>query len=166
MELMLTEIDSPIGPILMAETAAGVCGLFFGSERIQMKKCLEKRFGPVTFRDGDNSGASARLRRYLDGDLGALDAVTVDPGGTAFQRQVWSALREIPPGETRSYADLARAVGQASAARAVARANATNPVSIIVPCHRVVRTDGGIGGYGGGVQRKRWLLRHEGHALA
>jgi len=165
MELDLTEVESPIGEVIVAETVKGVCAVAFPGERTRMKALLEKRFGAVTFRKAEGRGA-ADVRRYFRGDVAALDAIRVDTGGTEFQEKVWIALRAIPAGETRSYAELARAVGRPTAVRAVARANATNPVPIIVPCHRVVRTDGGIGGYGGGVQRKRWLLRHEGLVLA
>ena len=103
-----------------------------------------------------------RLERYFAGDLGALASVRVDPGGTVFQRRVWSALRQLPPGRTASYGDLARAVGAAGAARAVGAANGSNPVAIVIPCHRVIGADGGLTGYAGGVERKQWLLRHEG----
>jgi len=89
----------------------------------------------------------------------------VDPGGTPFQRAVWAALRRIPPGTTCSYTDLARAVGAPTAVRAVGTANGANPVAVVIPCHRVVRSDGSLGGYGGGLDRKRWLLEHEKAAL-
>ena len=98
---------------------------------------------------------------YFDGDVDALDALRVDPAGTAFQRAVWKRLREIPAGSTISYGDLARRVGNPNASRAVGMANASNPITLIVPCHRVVRTGGAIGGYYYGVETKRWLLAHE-----
>jgi methylated-DNA-[protein]-cysteine S-methyltransferase len=103
-----------------------------------------------------------RLARYFDGDLAALDGIEVAPEGTPFQQRVWSELRALRPGETVSYAELARRVGSPRAVRAVGSANARNPVAIVVPCHRVVRSDGALGGYAGGVERKAWLLRHEG----
>ncbi|MGZ5430708.1 MAG: methylated-DNA--[protein]-cysteine S-methyltransferase, partial [Thermoanaerobaculia bacterium] len=105
-------------------------------------------------------------RRYLDGDLCALDVLEIDTDGTPFQEKVWSRLRKIPAGATLSYAQLARAVGKSSAVRAVAGANARNPVSVVVPCHRVIASDGKLAGYGGGIPRKRWLLAHEGAILA
>jgi methylated-DNA-[protein]-cysteine S-methyltransferase len=98
---------------------------------------------------------------YFGGELRALDAIEVDPGGSPFQREVWKALRTIGAGETRSYQELASAVGRPSASRAVARANATNPIPVVIPCHRVIHSDGSLAGYGGGIERKRWLLRHE-----
>ncbi|MCB1636104.1 MAG: methylated-DNA--[protein]-cysteine S-methyltransferase, partial [Xanthomonadales bacterium] len=91
----------------------------------------------------------------------ALDALPVRTAGTAFQREVWSALRQIPRGETRSYAQLATTIGRPSAVRAVAAANGANPISLIVPCHRVIGSDGSLTGYAGGLARKGWLLRHE-----
>jgi methylated-DNA-[protein]-cysteine S-methyltransferase len=165
MNLKLTEVDSPVGRIVVVESPDGVCALEFDAHRDRLEKTLRKRFGDAPVRQQGTTDTAARLRRYLGGRLDALDSIRVDTGGTPFQRQVWAALRAIPAGETRSYAEMARAVGRPSAVRAVARANATNPVSIIVPCHRVVRSDGGIGGYGGGVSRKRWLLKHEGCLL-
>ena len=116
--------------------------------------------------DAKGGQAGLALRRYLGGDLTALDAIDVDTQGTPFQEKVWSRLRKIPAGATWSYADLARAVGKPSAVRAVAGANASNPVSLVVPCHRVIAADGKLSGYGGGVPRKRWLLTHEGALLA
>jgi methylated-DNA-[protein]-cysteine S-methyltransferase len=127
------------------------------------------RVRDLSFDDGrppgepdDRSGLTARLRAYFDGDLDALADVDVDLRGTAFQRDVWTALRAIPPGETVSYRDIAEAVGRPDATRAVGNAVGSNPVAIVVPCHRVIRTSGGLGGFGGGLDRKRWLLAHEG----
>ena len=169
MNLKLTEVDSPVGRIVLVEGENGVCALEFDAHRERLEKTLgflRKRFGEVTVqRQTSPTQAAARVGRYLDGKLDALDAIRVDSGGTPFQQKVWTALRTIPPGETRTYAQIAAAIGRPSAVRAVARANATNPVSIIVPCHRVIRTGGGMGGYGGGVERKKWLLRHEGCVL-
>jgi len=105
---------------------------------------------------------AAALSAYFAGDLRAIDAVAVDPEGTPFQRRVWAALRTIPAGTTWSYAELARAVGQPTATRAVGAANGRNPIALVVPCHRVIASDGALGGYGGGLEMKRWLLRHEG----
>lgn len=103
---------------------------------------------------------------YFAGDVDALGHLRVEAPGTEFQRRVWRALRTIPAGSTTSYRDLAIAVGAPGASRAVGRANATNPVALIVPCHRVVRADGELGGYAGGVERKRWLLDLESRSKA
>ena len=111
----------------------------------------------------DPSGIFARLGAYFAGDLAAIADVPVRfDRGTSFQREVWNALREIPVGETISYAGLARRVGRPSAFRAVGSANGRNPIGIVVPCHRVIAADGTLGGYAGGLDRKRWLLAHEG----
>jgi methylated-DNA-[protein]-cysteine S-methyltransferase len=111
----------------------------------------------------DPAGILERLRRYFDGDVHAIDDVPVRfDRGTAFQHEVWTALRTIPVGETISYAELARRVGRPSAFRAVGSANGQNPVGVVVPCHRVIASDGTLGGYAGGLDRKRWLLAHEG----
>lgn len=124
---------------------------------------LAARFGTYELAEAhDLAGATTALRAYLAGDFGALDAVAVDPGGTPFQARVWAELRRIPPGTAISYGELARRVGQPTASRAVGHANGQNPVAIIVPCHRVIGADLTLTGYGGGLDRKRWLLTHEG----
>jgi len=107
------------------------------------------------------SGVRDRLTAYFDGDVDALDDIDVAPEGTLFKQLVWKALREIRAGETISYGALAARVGAPGAARAVGTANATNPICLIIPCHRVIRAGGELGGYGFGVDRKRWLLAHE-----
>ena len=104
---------------------------------------------------------SAALEAFFAGRLQAIDAVAVHTGGTAFQRRVWAALRAIPAGTTTTYGRLAAALGQPTASRAVGLANGANPVVIVVPCHRVIGADGTLTGYGGGIERKRWLLDHE-----
>lgn len=115
----------------------------------------------------DDSVVGRALRRYFDGDLQALDDVEVRfDEGTPFQHEVWHALRTIPVGETISYAELARRVGRPTGFRAVGGANGRNPIAVVVPCHRVIAADGGLGGYSGGLDHKRWLLAHESAALA
>ena len=108
------------------------------------------------------SAASHSLRAYFDGDTGCLATLAVATNGTAFQRMVWDALRQIPPGQTVSYGALAVRIGRPGAMRAVGLANGANPVSIVVPCHRVIGANGTLTGFGGGLERKRWLLAHEG----
>jgi methylated-DNA-[protein]-cysteine S-methyltransferase len=107
-------------------------------------------------------GTRAALEAYFAGDLEQLDGIECHTGGTSFQRAVWAALRAIPPGRTMSYGALAATLGIPRAVRAVGRANGANPISIVVPCHRVIGADGSLSGYGGGLERKRWLLAHEG----
>jgi methylated-DNA-[protein]-cysteine S-methyltransferase len=104
---------------------------------------------------------SSGLRAYFDGDLSALDRLLVVSQGTKFQHAVWEALREIPCGETRSYSEIAKQIGRPRAVRAVGFANGSNPVAVVVPCHRVIGSNGSLTGYGGGLERKRWLLAHE-----
>jgi methylated-DNA-[protein]-cysteine S-methyltransferase len=115
----------------------------------------------------DSGNTFDAVASYFAGDVDALDAIAVEPeAGTAFQRDVWKRLREIPAGTTISYAELARRVGRPSATRAVGMANAANPIALIVPCHRVVRSGGALGGYAFGLDYKRWLLDHESNVLA
>jgi methylated-DNA-[protein]-cysteine S-methyltransferase len=110
--------------------------------------------------------APTRIRKaltaYFDGTLNALDDLPTQVGGTEFQRAVWTALRTIPVGETRSYLDIAKAIGNPKGVRAIGLANGANPIGIVVPCHRVIGTNGSMTGYGGGLERKQWLLKHEG----
>ena len=113
----------------------------------------------------DAAGAASRLARYFAGELTALDEQPVRMLGTEFQCGVWTALRGIPAGETRSYGALASAIRKPDAVRAVAAANGANPVAVFVPCHRVIAADGTLWGYGGGLPMKQWLLRHEGAAF-
>lgn len=127
-----------------------------------MLRLLKRHYREVSLNEGR---APERVRRalelYFAGELKALDAIEVRTGGTAFQRSVWTALRSIPVGETRSYGQLASAIGSPSAVRAVGLANGANPVGLIVPCHRVIGANGALTGYAGGLERKRWLLAHE-----
>ena len=151
-------IPSPLGPLTLRGTARGLTGVFM----------VEHRHGPAD-RAGWTEDARAfvqvtrQLAEYFAGQRTAFD-LPVDEtgvGGTEFQRRVWRALRDVPHGQTISYGELARRVGQPAAVRAVGLANGRNPLSIIVPCHRVIGADGALTGYGGGLDRKRWLLAHE-----
>ena len=108
------------------------------------------------------SDARRRLEAYFAGDLHAIDAIRVEADGTPFQREVWAALRTIPVGQTMSYGELAARLERCKAVRAVGLANGANPIAIVVPCHRVIGADGSLTGYGGGLERKQWLLAHEG----
>ena len=164
MDLHIADVPSPIGTIrVVAQPNRAVCLIDFATNWETSRRLLEKRFGRITLRkDASLFGHVARLKRYLAGDVRALDRVKVDPGGTAFQQKVWTALRKVPAGKTISYGELAERIGRAGAARAVGAANRTNPVPIVIPCHRVVGADGSLTGYAGGLHRKKWLLRHEG----
>jgi len=162
MELATDEIRSPIGTIVVVTGERGLCALDFDDCRERMTRLLRRHHGEVTLEKRRNPrGVSTRVRAYLEGRLDALDDITVDAGGTDFQRTVWAALREIPCGARVSYADIAGAIGKPKAARAVGAANGQNPVALVVPCHRVVAADGKLAGYAGGMKRKEWLLEHE-----
>jgi methylated-DNA-[protein]-cysteine S-methyltransferase len=140
--------------------------LDFGDRVDGIQKHLTARYGEARLLPRrDPFGISGRIAAYLAGDFDALTAIEVDPGGTPFQREVWTALRRIPAGRTIAYGDMARAIGRPAAHRAVGTANGSNRVSIVIPCHRMVGGDGALTGYGGGVERKRWLLQHEGASV-
>ncbi len=165
MKLDIGTIPSPLGTILLASDPAtrAVCALDFEDCEPRMQQLLARRFGECELVPTlDPGGHAESLRAYLAGDLDALAELPVDTGGTAFQREVWRELRRIPAGQTRSYAEIARAIGRPTATRAVGAANGRNPVALIIPCHRVIGADGALTGYAGGIERKRWLLRHEG----
>jgi methylated-DNA-[protein]-cysteine S-methyltransferase len=159
-------VKSPIGEILVACNGDALCALEFADAEKRMRAWLRRRFGDFeAVEAADPGGVCKRLGAYLLGDLNALDDIVVDDGGTAFQRKVWKGLRRIAAGKIVSYQALAQRLGMPNSVRAVARANALNPISIVVPCHRVIGSDGSLTGYGGGLQRKRWLLEHEGAVL-
>lgn len=170
--LLLARVPAPepIGPVLLAATDDGVLvALDFGAPEDRMLALLRSRFGPddVQFTDADDPcGLASAVRAYFDGDVAALDRVPADGGGTPFQRLVWAALREIPAGETRSYGQVAARLGRPGASRAVGMANSQNPINLAVPCHRVIGSTGMLTGYGGGIERKQWLLAHEGGTVA
>jgi AraC family transcriptional regulator, regulatory protein of adaptative response / methylated-DNA-[protein]-cysteine methyltransferase len=152
-------LDTPLGQMLVAATPKGICRLTFDED----EAALLRRFPNAKILPAD--GAMASL---IGGVLQAIEVpsampdLPIDVAGTAFQEAVWNELRKIPAGETRSYADIAAAVGQPNATRAVGTANGSNPVAVLVPCHRVIRSDGTLGGYAGGLDRKRKLLAAEG----
>ena len=162
MKLTVSRLETSLGAVTLVSTPAGLAGLAFENRLDNLWRFLESRFGSI---ESDTGGppdpAAAELRAYFEGAIGALERIRTDAGGTEFQRRVWTALRRIPGGCTASYSELARSIGQPTGFRAVATANATNPVAIVIPCHRVIHADGSISGYGGGVDRKKWLLCHE-----
>jgi methylated-DNA-[protein]-cysteine S-methyltransferase len=165
-KLLLGRVKSPIGTILVVCKGETLCALEFADSKDRMMAALRARHGDFTLVDAaDPASVCTRIGAYLRGELDALDEIAVDGGGTEFQRKVWVALRRIAPGEVVSYGALAQRMGIPTSVRAVARANALNPVSIVVPCHRVIGSDGSLTGYGGGLPRKRWLLEHEGVVL-
>ena len=157
------EEDHVIGPIHMVADGEALLAIEFGDAGHRLVPMLRTRYGvDISLEPVDDlHDIAAAIRAYLEGDLHVIDTVAVDGGGTEFQRQAWDALRAIPPGETRTYGQVAALLGRPGAARAVGMANALNPVSLIVPCHRLVGSNGALTGYGGGIARKRWLLEHE-----
>jgi methylated-DNA-[protein]-cysteine S-methyltransferase len=160
-ELTVAEVPSPLGPLHVVVGERGVCALVFHDRWEEERRALARRVGDHVLRPGGGGAPADALAAYLRGDLGALTDLPLDPDGTDFQRRVWEALRRVPPGATTSYGELARAVGSPAAVRAVGAANAKNPIPILIPCHRVVGSDGSLTGYSGGLDRKRWLLSHE-----
>jgi AraC family transcriptional regulator, regulatory protein of adaptative response / methylated-DNA-[protein]-cysteine methyltransferase len=162
--IRLAWLDSPLGPLIAGATDAGICLLEFTDRRMLERQLvsLRRRFkaGFAPARHRHLTTLRTELAEYFSGTRQAF-SVPVDTRGTAFEARVWRALTEIPYGETRSYADIARLVGSPAAVRAVGRANGMNAVAIVVPCHRVVNKSGALGGYGGGLWRKRRLLHLE-----
>jgi methylated-DNA-[protein]-cysteine S-methyltransferase len=156
-------INSPIGKLTLVARGEALVAVAFEGEEKEAQRWLRRRFGETEIKDHpDPAGAASALRAYFAGKLPALDRVKVDTGGTEFQRAVWSELRRIPAGGTISYAELAARLGRPTAVRAVGAANGSNPVPVVLPCHRVIAADGTLCGYGGGLPRKQWLLAHEG----
>jgi O-6-methylguanine DNA methyltransferase len=165
--LTLGRMTSPLGMILVVSDSEGaVRALDFPDFLPRMKTLLTRHWGAVSLFDGGvPPAAKAALEAYFSRDPTALDHLPVKTRGTAFQESIWAALRQIPFGETRSYGQLAEAVGNPKAVRAAGLANGRNPVALIVPCHRVIGANGSLTGYAGGLERKRWLLQHEGVAV-
>ena len=163
MRLWLDCRASPIGEILMAWDAEGrLRVLDFADFEARMRKLLQLHYGEVELVRGPAPAFLVDpIDRYFSGEIAALDAIEVATGGTVFQKSVWTALRGVKPGEQLSYGDLARRLGRQKAVRAVGAANGANPISVVVPCHRVVGAGGALTGYGGGLHRKAWLLNHE-----
>lgn len=157
------QFESPLGTIFVAVREGRVCALNFLDPGAAPSRWLERRFGPFELRRAhDPAGIVSALSGYFAGRLEVFDGIAVDAGGTPFQASVWSELRRVPAGRTISYGALASAIGSPRAARAVGAANAQNPVAIVIPCHRAIGSDHRLVGYAAGLDRKRWLLRHEG----
>jgi AraC family transcriptional regulator of adaptative response/methylated-DNA-[protein]-cysteine methyltransferase len=166
MEIRYTVVSTPIGRVLVAATERGICSVRIGEPERAMTAALEREFSKARIRR-DRNGLSTWVRalaRHLEGEEPKLD-LPVDVRATAFQWRVWEALRAIPYGETRTYREIAQRVGNAKAARAVGRACATNPVALVIPCHRVVREGGNLGGYAWGLGIKQQLLESERRGL-
>jgi methylated-DNA-[protein]-cysteine S-methyltransferase len=167
MELLWDELETEIGALLLVVDRSALCALHYGDEQPQLMKRLTRRYGKFQLQRANNpQGFTELLQAYFAGDYQALDRIPIHADGTPFQQQVWSALRAIPSGETIAYGELAAKIGKPTAARAVGMANALNPIAIVVPCHRVIGANAKLVGYGGGLDRKQWLLNHEGVTLS
>ena len=161
-------IETPLGRLFVGGSAEAVHRVDFVTERRdedELRARLERESGEEPRRDDEAaSEATRQLREYFDGERRSFE-LPLAARGTDFQRRVWSELKKIPHGRTRSYGEIAEAIGQPTASRAVGAANGRNPISIVVPCHRVIGASGALTGYAGGMDRKRWLLNHEAEAL-
>lgn len=165
--LIFDRIATPVGEVLLVTDAEGaVRALDFADYEPRMMRLLGRHAPGAELVAGDApEPVRTAIAAYFAGDPKALDGLKVKTNGTAFQTSVWAALRAIPAGETRSYGQLAAAVGSPRAVRAAGLANGQNPVAVIVPCHRVIGANGTLTGYAGGLERKKWLLEHEAAAV-
>jgi methylated-DNA-[protein]-cysteine S-methyltransferase len=165
LQLFVNQIDTPIGKMLVVtDREENLRAVDWTDHEERMQRLLRLHYGASGFQiePGHNANdLTEAINRYFAGELEAIDALTVRTGGTPFQCQVWRALRKIRCGTTVSYARIATRIGRPTAVRAVGLANGSNPVGVVVPCHRVIGADGSLAGYGGGIERKRWLLEHE-----
>src|SRR5690349_14544602 len=164
MQLLIDRIETPIGEMLVVADEEGLLrSLDWRDYDDRFRRGLRIHYGEGVelVERADPAGLSSALHRYFAGELSIIDSLPVAKVGTTFQRDVWAALREIRCGTTISYSELARRIGKPSAVRAVGLANGSNPIGVVVPCHRVIGADGSLTGYGGGLERKRWLLGHE-----
>ena len=166
LQLSVNRMETPIGELLLvADPDGNLRAVDWTEHEVRMQRLLRLHYGE----NGYRLQAAARsnpllegIRRYFAGELSAIDNLPVKTAGTSFQLEVWRALRQISAATTISYSALAERIGRPKAVRAVGLANGSNPVGIVVPCHRVIGANGSLTGYGGGIERKRWLLRHEG----
>jgi methylated-DNA-[protein]-cysteine S-methyltransferase len=163
--LLVDRLDTPIGEMLVVADREGCLrAIDWAEHEANMCRLLHSQYGQRAVRleaAPSVHAVSSAISKYFAGDLTAIDDLPVRTAGTPFQRAVWDALRSIPCGTTVSYARLAAQIGRPAAVRAVGAANGANPVSVVVPCHRVIGADGSLTGYGGGIERKSWLLDHE-----
>jgi methylated-DNA-[protein]-cysteine S-methyltransferase len=167
MTIARLRLETPLGPMLALDSGTGLCALEFSGpadRHHRLDARLRKWFPPCDIVDDDTATLALTrrwLRAYFEGSNADIRELPLDMRGAAFERRVWSALCTIPPGTTTTYGAIAKAVGAPGAARAVGAANGANPVAIVVPCHRVIGSSGALTGYGGGLDRKTWLIAHE-----
>jgi methylated-DNA-[protein]-cysteine S-methyltransferase len=159
------EMTTPIGGLtLLSDEFGNLRAIDFAGNQDRLRLLLSRQYRStqIAIEPRRNAfGLTSALESYFEGDVESIQSLPVLSGGTPFQQSVWQSLRLIPTGETVSYGSLAKTIGKPAAVRAVGLANGANPVSIVVPCHRVIGSDGSLTGYGGGLHRKRWLLDHE-----
>ncbi|MCS2147356.1 methylated-DNA--[protein]-cysteine S-methyltransferase [Scandinavium manionii] len=169
LRLLEDKIATPLGPLwILCDEQFHLRAVEWEEHSERMVQLLDIHYraeGYQRVASTDPNGLSSKMKAYFDGDLSIIDTLSSATAGTPFQREVWQALRSIPCGHVMHYGELAEQLGRPGAARAVGAANGSNPVSIVVPCHRVIGRNGTLTGYAGGVQRKEWLLRHEGYLL-
>ena len=165
LQLLIDRIDTAIGELLLVADAAGnLRAVDWTDYEARMLRLLRLHYGKDRFRlepAHNPHGLRDAINRYFAGEVDAIDDISVQTAGTWFQRSVWNELRKIPSGTAISYGKLAEKIARPKAVRAVGLANGANPIGIVVPCHRVVGSDGSLTGYGGGLERKWWLLEHE-----
>ena len=165
LQLFIDRIKTPIGELaIVADERDRLRAMEWTEHEHRMDRALRLHYGEGGYAlktKRDPGGISAAMRAYFGGDLAVIDRLKTETGGTDFQKSVWRVLRGIPCGETITYATLAARIGRPKAVRAAGHANGDNPISVVVPCHRVIGTNGSLTGYGGGIERKRWLLAHE-----
>ena len=162
--LCVDHLATPIGDMLVVADLEGNLRATFWADGEDVRGLLERQYRGMRIeleKTSDPHWLTGAVRSYFAGDLHALDGLPVKTAGTHFQQEVWRALRAIPCGTTISYGELARRIGRPGAVRAVGLANGSNPIGVVVPCHRVIGANGSLTGYGGGIERKRWLLDHE-----
>jgi methylated-DNA-[protein]-cysteine S-methyltransferase len=165
LHLSINRIETPIGEMLIvADHDGNLRAVDWTDHEARMRRLLRVHYGDDGFTlepTRNPSKLTDALGSYFTGEVTAIDTLPVKTDGTSFQQDVWRALREITCGDTLSYAKLAERIGRPTAVRAVGLANGSNPIGVVVPCHRVIGADGSLTGYGGGVERKGWLLEHE-----
>ena len=165
--LLLDRLPTPIGDAFLITDGDGALRAFDWSDHEdRLRRLMRRRYGAVPMAPGRAPASTIRaLEAYFAGQIDALAPIAWRIAGTPFQNSVWRALADIPAGVTVSYGELASRIGKPSAVRAVGLANGANPIGVVIPCHRVIGADGSLTGYGGGLERKRWLLNHEGAAF-
>ncbi len=163
MKLYQDEFASPVGLVYVVSDGTNLRAIDFEGYESRMHRLLARHYGQYTLHSTrDPIGAVSRLLEYFAGDLHAIDGLPVATNGTPFQKEVWNALGAVPAGTTESYGMIAGRIGRPKACRAVGLANGSNPIALVVPCHRIVGANDALTGYGGGLERKEWLLDHEG----